>query len=275
MNYLDMKDKYVKNALQFERMNYHISEKSKFFIANIYRRIAEMVETKYSYEQYQYNVKKIMVEEFAELDNFVKGEILTIYNKENNDISKIIKQTLKEESSKSLIELNNQNILLNVTEANDFYKVEFTKYKNEMYGTILKNVNTAIISNYSVEKTKTFITATQNLSKSQVTTITRTVMKNTQNEVSKSLYKSNGLNFVRFTAILDNRTTSACRDLNNKIFRIDDAPRLPLHYNCRSTYIPLLDRQIKDAEKDVEDFTAWYMRNKNDPDLKNYGFIMK
>lgn len=274
MNYYDMKDLYVKNALAFERMNYKISLLSEKFIARIYDRVRELFDKNYTYLQMQQQVSLIMSDEFSKLDDYIKGEILTIYNKENDNIAEILKKVIRDESETKLTTIQNDAVLYNPAEDNKFYTTEFTKYQSDMYNTVLPAVNTALIANYSVAEAKTFISTTENLTTAQASTLTRTIMKNTQNDASTELFKSNNINYVRYTAILDSRTTSACRSLNNLIFDLDKAPRLPLHYNCRSTYIPLLNRQVKDAEKDVEDFQAWYQRNKNDPDLKNYGFIM-
>jgi SPP1 gp7 family putative phage head morphogenesis protein len=49
---------------------------------------------------------------------------------------------------------------------------------------------------------------------------------------------------VRYSAILDERTTDICRDLHGKVFRKDD-PDLdalvpPNHFNCRSILVPVL-----------------------------------
>lgn len=275
MNYYAMKDLYVKNALAFERDNYRISLLTQKFISKIYERIALLFDKNYTYFQMQQATSQIITEEFSNLDIYIKGEILTIYNRENDNVAEIIKKVIRDESATKLTEIQNDALLYNVSESNKFYTKEFTKYQADMYGTVLTTVNTALIGNYSVAQAKELVTSTENLTTAQVSILTRTVMKNTQNEASTSLFKANDVSYVRYTAILDSRTTSACRDLNNKIFTIDEAPKLPLHYNCRSTYIPVLKRQIKDAENDVENFQDWYQRNKNDPDLKNLTFIYK
>lgn len=52
------------------------------------------------------------------------------------------------------------------------------------------------------------------------------------------------LNGVRYSAILDNRTTEVCRYLDGKVFKISDPdlPSLtpPNHYNCRSILVPVV-----------------------------------
>lgn len=43
---------------------------------------------------------------------------------------------------------------------------------------------------------------------------------------------------VRYTAILDSSTCIACGDMDGQIFNINEAPILPLHYNCRCALVP-------------------------------------
>lgn len=47
----------------------------------------------------------------------------------------------------------------------------------------------------------------------------------------------------QFVAVLDDRTTPICISLDGREFAVGDetAPRPPLHYNCRSTAVPVVD----------------------------------
>lgn len=42
-----------------------------------------------------------------------------------------------------------------------------------------------------------------------------------------------------YVAVLDSRTTVICRSLNGKVFTVGSGPYPPLHWNCRSTRVPL------------------------------------
>ena len=42
-----------------------------------------------------------------------------------------------------------------------------------------------------------------------------------------------------YVAVLDNRTPTICRSLNGKVFPVGSGPYPPLHWNCRSTRVPL------------------------------------
>ena len=57
-------------------------------------------------------------------------------------------------------------------------------------------------------------------------------------EISAEIFKYYGITKVQFKALIDERTTEECREMNGKVFNIDDlvlGENLPpLHYNCRS-----------------------------------------
>ena len=44
-----------------------------------------------------------------------------------------------------------------------------------------------------------------------------------------------------FVAVLDSRTTPICRSLGGRVYPLGGAPRPPLHFNCRSTVVPIPD----------------------------------
>lgn len=58
------------------------------------------------------------------------------------------------------------------------------------------------------------------------------------NQERVQIFKYYGITKVQFKALIDERTTETCREMNGKIFNIDDlvlGENLPpLHYNCRS-----------------------------------------
>ena len=58
------------------------------------------------------------------------------------------------------------------------------------------------------------------------------------NQERVQIFKYYGITKVIFKALIDERTTEACREMNGRVFDIDDlvlGENLPpLHYNCRS-----------------------------------------
>jgi hypothetical protein len=46
---------------------------------------------------------------------------------------------------------------------------------------------------------------------------------------------------VQFVATLDSRTTPLCRSLDGQHYPLAEAPTPPLHWNCRSKLVPVID----------------------------------
>lgn len=70
-------------------------------------------------------------------------------------------------------------------------------------------------------------------------------------------YKELGVEHYRYTATLDSRTSITCRDLDGKVFDVEDAQvnvnYPPMHGYCRSTTIPHYDDNIKERVARDED----------------------
>lgn len=61
------------------------------------------------------------------------------------------------------------------------------------------------------------------------------------NQASLQSYKDTGIKKVQFWAAEDERTCERCGAMHRKIYDIDKAPILPLHPNCRCTYLPVIE----------------------------------
>lgn len=78
--------------------------------------------------------------------------------------------------------------------------------------------------------------------------ITRTVASGVASEAREQYLRENSDLAPKkvFTATLDSRTTPICRSLDGNIYDVDDpkAPVLPLHFNERSVYSPVVDGEV-------------------------------
>ncbi|MDB1935264.1 minor capsid protein [Clostridium tertium] len=68
------------------------------------------------------------------------------------------------------------------------------------------------------------------------------------NESAFKGYKDAGCVEVELWAATDERTCKVCSSKHGKKYRIKDRPILPLHANCRCTYLPVID-SMKDKEE--------------------------
>jgi len=73
---------------------------------------------------------------------------------------------------------------------------------------------------------------------SQLKTLALTGAQSTANAVqTDQLNQNTAVEFVRYLATLDQRTSPICRQLDGEVFKKEDAPRPPLHFRCRSVLV--------------------------------------
>jgi len=63
------------------------------------------------------------------------------------------------------------------------------------------------------------------------------------NTASQNVYEANQdvTKKYRYVATLDSRTSAICRSLDGKEYVYGKGPQPPVHFNCRSTTIPIVD----------------------------------
>ena len=72
----------------------------------------------------------------------------------------------------------------------------------------------------------------------QLETLAKTGANSVANAVQHDQIVQNGaIQYVRYLATLDGRTSPICRSLDGEIFKKEEAPRPPLHFRCRSTTV--------------------------------------
>lgn len=71
--------------------------------------------------------------------------------------------------------------------------------------------------------------------------LVRTERMHYLNESSKKAYKDAGVKKLQYWAAEDERTCETCGSYHEEIMDFDKIPILPLHPNCRCTYIPFIE----------------------------------
>lgn len=106
-------------------------------------------------------------------------------------------------------------------------------------------VGSGFASGWSPEKIGRELRAVFNVSRRESLTLVRTESSYLHNQVSKEASIDAGLERYEYYAIMDNRTSDICRELDGQVFYYKDSgvginfP--PMHPNCRSTDMPLFD----------------------------------
>lgn len=98
------------------------------------------------------------------------------------------------------------------------------------------------------------------VSRSQATALVRTATNEIANAAHLITYEQNAdvVGSVEFLAILDERTTVQCGALDGTRWRVDDPAlkRPPLHWNCRSTLIPVVAGMISRRRRQT--YQEWF-----------------
>ena len=108
--------------------------------------------------------------------------------------------------------------------------------------------------------------------------ITRTAVNHTVTRAREQTYKANEdlIKGVQWISTLDDRTTLECMDLDGKVFPVDEGPRPPAHFGCRSSTAPVMKsyRELGIDRDEVPGATRASM-NGQVPATQTYGEWLK
>jgi SPP1 gp7 family putative phage head morphogenesis protein len=114
-------------------------------------------------------------------------------------------------------------------------------------------ITQGLIQGQSVQNQSRIISNAMDVSYSNARRLVRTESNYFLNQGSLRAYEEMGVESYEYLATLDSRTSTVCRGLDGKIFKIEDARagvNYPaMHPNCRSTTIPGLDENFADEEE--------------------------
>jgi SPP1 gp7 family putative phage head morphogenesis protein len=73
--------------------------------------------------------------------------------------------------------------------------------------------------------------------------VVRTALQHSANQARQATWAANSdiVKRVRWLSTLDSRTSEQCQSMDGRLFPIDKGPRPPLHINCRSSTVAVLD----------------------------------
>lgn len=76
--------------------------------------------------------------------------------------------------------------------------------------------------------------------------ITQTAIATVAGETRQEYYAANSdiIGEELYVATLDDRTTEECAALDGETFPIGEGPQPPIHWNCRSTRVPVIDGEV-------------------------------
>ena len=82
------------------------------------------------------------------------------------------------------------------------------------------------------------------ISRRNAAAVVRTSISAVANHAAEDLYAANAdiIQGVQMVATLDGRTTPYCRAIDGKVFGINEGPRPPFHWGCRTRTVPYLGK---------------------------------
>lgn len=136
------------------------------------------------------------------------------------------------------IDDNMTKALLNENWSGKNYSKRIWDNTDILADTLSHVVGGALLSGQSIEKTSRQIRDRFNVSKYYAERLVRTETNHFNNEADAMAYEEMGIDKYVFVATLDNRTSSICQSMDNKVFDYKDREVgvnfPPLHPNCRS-----------------------------------------
>jgi SPP1 gp7 family putative phage head morphogenesis protein len=106
---------------------------------------------------------------------------------------------------------------------------------------IMRTITDGIINDEEFGKiTRDIVRQVDNVGIVRATTLVRTETMKAVNIGVISRYEAAGAEEVEFLVALDDKTCDECEELNGKTFPIGEVPDVPIHPNCRCTWIPVV-----------------------------------
>ena len=192
---------------------------------------------------YQYN-------KYYEMLNKVQNELMQLGLKENRIFDdRLI--NLYEENCKILNKQFNLAIDIRTKDVLSIVKTDWVgdganysdriwKDKRRLAETIQEELVECVSLGKSPDKFTKVLMERFNVSYNNARRLARTEMAHVYNQSTLDKYKQAGITEVQILETIDEHTCEECRKLDKKIYPIDTVPQLPVHPNCRGTYLAVI-----------------------------------
>jgi len=193
------------------------------------------------------------------LQDKINQEIIKIGKAEEKEVAKTLLNTFKQvftETNKGLgvateWTILNDNMAKEIVFAN-FKGAKFSdriwSNKDALRSKLEKAVIETVVGGRSKDVAVKNIKERFGVGFSDADRIVRTETQRVLNEGQKESYMTNGYTQYQYSAELDERTSEICEELDGKIFSFAEASVgvnfPPMHPNCRSTILPVLDEEL-------------------------------
>ncbi len=122
-------------------------------------------------------------------------------------------------------------------------------YGNNQASAVVEYVRTGFAAGETLQTVSDNISnlLDSNITAVQANTLARTITSHVASTARQEFYQDNSdiINAYQIVAVLDDRTTLTCAALDGQIFEIDGFDAPPYHWNCRTTYIGVVDPEYQ------------------------------
>ena len=212
----------------------------------------------------------------------INNALDNLYSNNEKEINEALKEIYKEMDKQSSIDLNNAFNTVNENLIRETLKTSWSglsfseriwEHRRSLAFTIKSELSKGLIRGESLQDISKIISDKFDTSFSNAMRLVRTESCWVMNEATINNYKENGIKEYEFMAFLDKKTSKQCRDLDGKKFSIEEYKAgvnlPPLHPNCRSCIVPIVEEIEKPKEMNIFDELASKGVNINKNSFKN------
>ena len=129
------------------------------------------------------------------------------------------------------------------------YEIRTNTNIGEFAGELRNILGMKAITGMSIDKTSKIIHERFGVAERSAVRLIRTESMHFSNQAELKGYEDDGIEYYRYVATLDNRTSKICRGMNGTIWKLSEAVEgynyPPLHSNCRSTTVAIFGDEIR------------------------------
>lgn len=133
------------------------------------------------------------------------------------------------------------NEILKFPWSGDTYSNRLYSNTNRLAQTCKEALIRGMIQGHSIQNMSRELNKRFNTGKYNAERILRTESMYFANKGKEKLFRDSGFKKVQYLATLDKRTCEDCGKYDMEIYHLGEEPTLPLHPNCRCTYIPYFE----------------------------------
>lgn len=206
-------------------------------------------------------VKIIGMLELKKVDELLEQ----VYKETYYKTSYILRNGIKKADKLKLVKKEHIESVVKTKFKGEMYSDRIWKNKEQMITSLKKELDSVMTGKKNLDQVITNIKKEFNVSTYEASRLARTEMARVQTQANEDIARAEGVKYQMYDATLDGKTCDKCRDLDGKVYKIDDPnkPIPPLHPFTRSHLLDLPSKEWRPTAK-------WDNENRKIINYKNY-----